>query len=117
MVPNGNYPGNTVEVAFAQGFGFFYRGPEEKLVDLSMNRWLRIAIRRQGRLRDLSCELPRGWTLLRSDALARRPVDLQRFKEMKYGRRLKGPVMLSPKEFSRREKGTGIGFKTTEMKT
>jgi hypothetical protein len=35
---------------------------------------------------------------------------------MKYGRRLKGPVMLTPREFNKTVNGDGIGFKTTEAK-
>ena len=35
---------------------------------------------------------------------------------MKYGRRLKGPVLLTPKEFNEVVAGNGIGFKTTEAK-
>ena len=35
---------------------------------------------------------------------------------MKYGRLLKGPVMLTPKEFNETVQGDGIGFKTTEAK-
>jgi type IV secretory pathway TraG/TraD family ATPase VirD4 len=42
--------------------------------------------------------------------------DIVRRKEMKYGRRLKGPVMLTPKEFNKAVQGEGIGFKTTEAK-
>ena len=42
--------------------------------------------------------------------------DVRRFKEMKYGRLLKGPVLVSPKAFNRAVKGDGIGFRTTESK-
>lgn len=42
--------------------------------------------------------------------------DVERFKELKYGRLLKGPVMVSPKGFNRAVKGDGIGFKTVESK-
>jgi ABC-type transport system involved in cytochrome bd biosynthesis fused ATPase/permease subunit len=35
---------------------------------------------------------------------------------LKYGRLLKGPVMLTPKEFNQTVNGDGIGFKTTEAK-
>ncbi len=42
--------------------------------------------------------------------------DVQRLKEMKYGRLLKGPVLVSPKAFNRAIKGDGIGFRTTESK-
>lgn len=42
--------------------------------------------------------------------------DIQRQKQLKYGRRLKGPEMLTPKQFNRTVKGDGIGFKTDGMK-
>lgn len=42
--------------------------------------------------------------------------DVRRLKEMKYGRLLKGPVLVSPKAFNRAVKGDGIGFRTTESK-
>lgn len=42
--------------------------------------------------------------------------DVRRLKEMKYGRLLKGPVLVSPKGFNRAIKGDGIGFRTTESK-
>jgi Type IV secretion-system coupling protein DNA-binding domain len=42
--------------------------------------------------------------------------DVQRQKQLKYGRRLKGPEMLTPRQFNRTVKGDGIGFKTDEMK-
>ncbi|MEG9437838.1 type IV secretion system DNA-binding domain-containing protein [Edaphobacter sp. HDX4] len=42
--------------------------------------------------------------------------DVQRLKEMKYGRLLKGPVMVSPKGFNRAIRGDGIGFRTTDSK-
>ncbi len=38
--------------------------------------------------------------------------DIRRRKEMKYGRRLKGPILVTPKEFNKAFQGTGIGFKT-----
>ena len=42
--------------------------------------------------------------------------DVERFKEMKYGRLLKGPVRVTPKDFNRAVKGDGVGFKTIESK-
>ncbi len=42
--------------------------------------------------------------------------DMERFKEMKYGRLLKGPVRVTPKAFNRAVKGDGVGFKTLESK-
>lgn len=40
--------------------------------------------------------------------------DIRRRREMKYGRLLKGPVMLTPVEFNKQIGGDGIGFRTTE---
>jgi hypothetical protein len=42
--------------------------------------------------------------------------DVRRLKEMKYGRLLKGPVLVSPKGFNQAIKGDGVGFRTTESK-
>lgn len=42
--------------------------------------------------------------------------DIERFKEMKYGRLLKGPVRLNPKAFNKAVKGDGVGFQTLESK-
>jgi hypothetical protein len=42
--------------------------------------------------------------------------DVGRLKEMKYGRLLKGPVLVSPKGFNRAVKGDGVGFRTVEFK-
>jgi type IV secretory pathway TraG/TraD family ATPase VirD4 len=42
--------------------------------------------------------------------------DVRRRKELRYGRRLKGPEMMTPKEFNTRVGGDGIGIKTDGMK-
>jgi hypothetical protein len=42
--------------------------------------------------------------------------DVERQKQLKYGRRLKGPELLTPRQFNKVVKGDGIGFKTDEMK-
>jgi Type IV secretion-system coupling protein DNA-binding domain len=42
--------------------------------------------------------------------------DIRRLKEMKYGRVLKGPILVAPKDFNRAIKGDGVGFKTLESK-
>ena len=43
--------------------------------------------------------------------------DVRRRKALRYGRRLKGPEMMTPREFNDRVGGDGIGIKTNEMKT
>ena len=42
--------------------------------------------------------------------------DITRRKQMKYGRRLRGPERLTPKQFNQRLRGEGIGIKTDYMK-
>jgi type IV secretory pathway TraG/TraD family ATPase VirD4 len=42
--------------------------------------------------------------------------DIERQKQLKYGRRLKGPEMLTPKQFNKTVKGDGIGLKTDGMR-
>ena len=43
--------------------------------------------------------------------------DVRRRRELRYGQRLKGPEMMTPKEFNSRVGGNGIGIKTDGMKT
>lgn len=40
--------------------------------------------------------------------------DMRRFRELKYGRRLKGPAMVTPRQFNREFRGTGVGIKTED---
>ena len=44
------------------------------------------------------------------------PKDIRRRKEMKYGRRLKGPILVRPKQFNQAFQGTGIGIKTDDTR-
>jgi hypothetical protein len=44
------------------------------------------------------------------------PKDIRRWKEMKYGRRLKGPVLVTPKQFNKAVDGTGIGIKVDKSR-
>ena len=42
--------------------------------------------------------------------------DMARRRELRYGRRLRGPERVTPKEFNRKVKGDGIGLKTDFMR-
>ena len=42
--------------------------------------------------------------------------DIQRIRQLRYGRRLKGPVLVSAKEFTRAVSGDGIGITTNDSK-
>jgi type IV secretory pathway TraG/TraD family ATPase VirD4 len=115
-LPNGRVmPFELSELAQAQGYSFPFRDPAQKLADTSVYRWLRavifggksiVAVFAISFIEGGICLLLMLWLAI--------PRDIQRFKNMKYGRILRGPLMLSPKEFNRTQKGDGIGFKTTE---
>jgi type IV secretory pathway TraG/TraD family ATPase VirD4 len=103
------------ELAQAQGYSFPFRGPAQQLADASVYRWLRGAIfAGKGILSMFAVSFTEGGICLALMLWLAIPKDIQRFKNMKYGRVLRGPLMLSPKEFNRTQKGDGIGFKTTE---
>ena len=44
------------------------------------------------------------------------PKDIERIKQLRYGRRLKGPVLVNAKDFTKAVAGTGIGITTNDSK-
>jgi hypothetical protein len=91
--------------AKAAGLSRLYLSPQMKYADAGLHAWLRSVIYRG---RDLSSLyvvpfIEAGGCLLLFLCLAA-PADARRFRQMKYGRLLKGPVMLSPKAFNERMK-------------
>jgi hypothetical protein len=115
-LPNGKQmPFTLAELTQAQGYHFPFRGPAEKLADASMYRWLHDAIfDRKSPWRMFVVSLLEGGVCLVLLLALAIPRDIRRFKEMKYGRVLRGPRMLDPTEFNKAQKGDGLGFKTTE---
>jgi hypothetical protein len=101
--------------ASGRGLRALYRGPEQTYLDAPLHEYLKSAVFQGDRLRDIY-KLPFLFGFL--SLLAQLPFsiakDIKRRKQMKYGRLLKGPVMLTPKEFNKTVQGDGIGFKTTE---
>ena len=115
-LPDGEIvPFELSELAQAQGYSFPFRGPAQKLADASVSHWFRAAIfAGKGIVSVLAISFIEGGICLLAMLWFAIPKDIQRFREMKYGRVLRGPLMLSPKEFNKAQKGDGIGFKTTE---
>ncbi|MEO6804876.1 MAG: type IV secretion system DNA-binding domain-containing protein [Edaphobacter sp.] len=101
--------------AAGRGLRALYRAPEQTYLDAPLHEYLKSAVFQGDRLRDIY-KLPFLFGFL--SLLAQLPFsiakDIKRRKQMKYGRLLKGPVMLTPKEFNKTVQGDGIGFKTTE---
>ena len=44
------------------------------------------------------------------------PADIRRLKDLRYGRRLKGPVLVSPRGFNKAIEGKGIGIPTGHLR-
>ncbi len=103
--------------ALGRGLRALYRGPEQQYLDKGLHEYLKSTVFQDDRLRDIY-EMPLLFGLL--SLLGQLPFsiakDIKRRKQMKYGRVLKGPVMLTPKEFNEAIQGDGIGFKTDEAK-
>ncbi|MBB5346181.1 type IV secretion system DNA-binding domain-containing protein [Tunturibacter empetritectus] len=116
-LPSGKtVPIGLSELAQAQGYSWFYRGPSQKLTDGAMHRWLRGAVYNdKGFFEMFRVSMIESGVCLVAMLTFAIPKDLKRFRQMKYGRVLRGPVMLTPADFNRAAKGDGIGFKTTEL--
>jgi hypothetical protein len=101
--------------AVAGGLHALYRGPEQPYLDKPLHEYLKIAVFEDETLWDIY-ELPLlfGFLSLLTQLPFSIAKDIRRRKQMKYGRLLKGPVMLTPREFNKTVQGDGIGFKTTE---
>jgi hypothetical protein len=142
--------GRTLPVALAplataQGYGWFFRAPARKFHDASMHRWLRDAVYGgKGFLQLFELSLIEGAVCLAVMLWFSVPKDIKRFRMLKYGRVLRGPVMMTPTEFNDAQRATerrfvalerlqqlsfrfigkqappparGIGFKTTESRS
>lgn len=116
FLPHGaSVPVMLSPAARAQGYQFFYRAPAHSYSDASLYRWLRDAIfGGHGFFRTYALSLGEGLFIFVAILCYTGRLDLLRLREMKYGRRLKGPVMLSPRQFNGTVAGDGIGIVTTE---
>lgn len=103
--------------AVQRGYVLLYLGPEENYNDASLSAYLKTAIYDGDSLFDIY-RLPLLLGLL--SLIIQLPFsiakDVRRRRQLRYGRRLKGPEMMTPKEFNSRVAGDGIGIKTDEMK-
>ena len=106
------------ELAQAQGLKDFRRGREQTYVDASLTRWLRGAIFESKSLTEVFRRtlFETGFVLLLFLYFAVR-ADVARFKQLKYGRLLRGPVMLTPEQFNETLRGDGLGIQTDRRGT
>ena len=103
--------------ALQHSYTLLYLGPERSYIDASLNSYLKSAVYGSDTLFDLY-EPPLLFGL--ASLIIQLPFsiakDVRRRKQLRYGRRLRGPEMLTPKEFNLRVEGDGIGIKTDRMK-
>ena len=101
--------------AAAKGFHGLYRGPEAIYQNTPLHSYLKSAVFEGHEFGDIyGNELWYGLIALCAMLPFSIFRDVRRRKELKYGRRLKGPVMCSPKEFNKVVEGDGIGIQTAE---
>ena len=106
------------ELAQAQGLTDCRRGTERPYLDASLARWLQSAIfDGKGILYTFRLPLVEGGFVLVLFLGFALPADLARFKELKYGRRLRGPVMVTPDQFNKALKGEGLRIQTDRTGT
>jgi type IV secretory pathway TraG/TraD family ATPase VirD4 len=114
--------GQTIPLALSddareRGYSLLFRAPERSYIDARFSVYLRGMVYKGRPLFGFFQPPVLGGAILFLTLL---PIatfkDVQRQKQLKYGRRLKGPEMLTPKQFNRTVKGDGIGFKTNHMK-
>jgi hypothetical protein len=103
--------------ALRSGYVLLYLGPEQNYNDASLVAYLKTAIYGGDSLFDIF-KLPLFLGLV--SLIIQLPFsiakDVRRRRQLRYGRRLKGPEMMTPREFNSTVGGNGIGIKTDGMK-
>ncbi len=99
------------------GDSLLFRGPQRSYMDARLRDYLRDVVYDGTSLSGFFRPPLLGGAALFLFLLPFAAVkDVQRQKQLRYGRRLKGPEMLTPQQFNKSVKGDGIGFKTDGMK-
>lgn len=99
-----------------QGYALLSRGPRRSYVDARLSAYLQTVVYGTSLSGFFRPPLLAGAAIFLVFLPFATLKDIQRQKQLKYGRRLKGPEMLTPRQFNKTVKGDGIGFKTDEMK-
>ena len=126
-LPADFFPGETVlptgkkvpvmlsDVARYQGHTVFFRGPAKTYKDAALSHWLRETFfEGSGLLQLYGVSLSQGLLVFLIAVPLGVRADVKRFRELKYGRRLKGPVMLTPAKFNQALQADGLGIETCE---
>jgi type IV secretory pathway TraG/TraD family ATPase VirD4 len=116
------FSGNVIPLALSEtarqhGYNLLFRGPQRSYVNARLRDYLKDVVYDGSSLSSLFLPSLISGVLVFTSLLpftVRKDIDRQ--KQLKYGRRLKGPQMLTPQQFNKLVKGDGIGFKTNGMK-
>jgi type IV secretory pathway TraG/TraD family ATPase VirD4 len=100
-----------------QGYSLLFRGPQRSYVDARLRDYLKHVVYGEASL-SVFFRIPLlgGLAVFLIALPFAVRQDVVRQKQLKYGRRLKGPEMLTPQQFNKVVRGDGIGFKTDGMK-
>src|SRR5208337_4541534 len=102
--------------ALQSGYTILYLGPQQNYIDASLSAYLRSTVYGSNGLFDLyTLPLLFGLLSLAIQLPFSIAKDVRRRKALRYGRRLKGPEIMTPTEFNNRVGGDGIGIKTDGM--
>jgi hypothetical protein len=108
------FPVELSEAARHQGYTVFYKGAEKDYNDAALSRWLRtVYFDGKGLLDIYATSLTEGILVLIIALVFAGRADVKRFRELKYGRHLKGPVMVSPAQFNKALKADGLAIETS----
>lgn len=105
-------------VAKGAGLDTLYRSQPIRSTDESFHAYLKhVVFRDQGFAVEYSIPMLCGFGIFLAALPFSIQRDIKRRKEMKYGRKLRGPDKLTPAEFTEKLAGTGVGFHISESKT
>lgn len=106
------------DLAVAQGFQDSQRSKPQTYLDTSLARWLRGAIYDgKGLVETFHVALFEAAFVLILFVVFAVRYDVARFKQLKYGRRLRGPILVTPAQFNKTLKGEGLGIQTDRKGT
>jgi hypothetical protein len=119
LEPDGkSIPLTLSPAARRHGYALLFRGPKRSYIDASLRDFLKTVIYCGTSISGFfQPPLLAGAVLFLILLPVTTMKDLRRQKQLRYGRRLKGPEMLTPRQFKSTVRGDGIGFKTDGMKT
>ncbi len=100
-----------------QGFRYLYREPLRSYPNKTLHAWIAHAIYRDVPLHKLfAMQLAFGILAFVIQLPFSLRKDIERIKALRYGRRLKGPVLVNAKQFTKAVSGDGIGITTNDSK-